>query len=332
MSVAEDVVQSDSTPRNDVDAILEEEFGETQEGEEEELQEIEDEELPEDEIPEDEQEATDEEEDNLVLSEISDVAKHLGVEAEEMYSVEIPMADGEQPMTISALKDEVRQHRMQQQQFMSQQQQLNAQQQQFELARNTPGAQYSQELMEVQGAIQAIEAQDKSVDWANVEDAGQAALYRQQLQEAKTEALTKRHQILTGMQQKQRQAYVEQKNYDWASILNIIPEWKDQTVFVEDRNSMSSIGAEYGLSESDLLNISDPRFNKLLYDYTKLRAGTNTANTKAKEVRKRGVRLRTHSTKRVTKVKNAAVQSKIDRARKSGTSRDQVAAIDALIS
>lgn len=337
MNVAENVQDNaGQTERAQVDNILNEELPEEtqQELDLEEPQEIEGEEPLEEEIPEEEQEVAEEEveEDEVVLSGLSDVAKHLGVDQEELYAIEIPLADGEQPVTLSAMKDELRTHRQERQQFMYQQQQLAQAQEQFEQIRNTPGAQYNQELMDVQGAIQAIEAQDKAVDWSNVEDAGQAALYRQQLQEAKNEAIQKRTQILNEMQAKNQQTYVEQKNRDWQQILQVIPEWSDREVYTRDRADINLVGKNYGVSEAELQEMSDPRFNKLMYDYVQLLKKTNTAQAKAKEVRKRGVKIRSRGAQRVTRKQNAAVESKIKRAKATGSSRDQAAAVDALIS
>jgi hypothetical protein len=80
-----------------------------------------------------------------------------------------------------------------------------------------------------------------------------------------------------------RQAVLARENQ---RMLEVIPEWEDNTVFQTDRKVMQSLAGEYGFSEREFKTVSDHRLVKLLRDYSNLRSRVEKARTEAKPISK----------------------------------------------
>lgn len=284
---------------------------------------IEEEDDLEEEILDDEDEVKDDlEEGDVVLNGLSDLADHLGVGPEDLYNVEIPMADGEAPITISALKDEVRQARQQRFQLNQQQEELERGRRELETLRNNPATQFSEELLEAESVIRVIDAQLGSVDWNNIDDSGKAALYRQQLQDARNQAVQQRDALRQGMGNKQREAIRNKQIEDYNKTLQVIPEWTNKEVFTKDRTRMFELASKYGFTQEEFVNLTDPRSNQMMRDFVNLLEKTNNAEQGLKNTRKKGVVVRTKSRRRAKAQGNAATQSKVERAKRTGNKSD----------
>ena len=325
MGISRESIQESSAPSTPVGSVADQ-VNELLGGGQEEIpeQEVQEEEQYDDQQEEiqaeDDQEAVEAEqaEGDIELINLTQVAEHFGIEAEDMYGIEVPMADNQPPRTISELKDEVQTFRREREQFLHAQQTLQRKTQEVEQMRNSPDLLMNSDLLDIEGAIRAIDAQFKSIDWNNVQDPGQASLYRQQLTDAKQTAEAEKRRIVDGMRRQQYEATQQRGAEDWKETIRRIPEWKDPSALNKDRSAMQETSLSYNVSPEELYQITDPRFLSMIRDLSKLKSELSSDTLKAKEVRKRGIRFRKNARHRATQpVQNKALQSKLNKARKS---------------
>jgi ribosomal protein L13E len=191
--------------------------------------------------------------------------------------------------------------------------------------------QYSNELLDAEATIRAIDAQYQSIDWDSVEDKGQAALYRQQLNDAKQQMLERREQVLQKQKQEQQQAFTQRAAADWQETIKAIPEWRDNNKVQSDKAKIKVDINEYGFRDEEIFTITDPRVIRMLRDFTLMKEKLNTAGIKAKEVRKRGIAVPNRARNQIPNSQRTALSNKIKRAKKTQDRRDINSAVTDLL-
>lgn len=274
------------------------------------------------------------------LKTITELAQYLEIEPEDVYNLQVPMSDGENPLTISEMKDEYIKHIRTQQRFdeerKSFEEERTKHQQEFSQmqAQASSGATaVNEKVIEAEGTLRAITAQFESINWeeAKQHDAGQAAMYRQELQEAYQKASQMKQQAIQEAHTESQKAYQEYATNEWAETVKSIPEWTSQDSLKTDQAEMWETAKEYGISQNEFYRTVDHRLLKLLRDYTKLKVGMKNSDANAKRVRQTGVTLKPRGIKRFAPTKKKALQEKISRAQKSHDMRDQVSAVTDLL-
>jgi hypothetical protein len=285
--------------------------------------------LEEDQEEQEEQDVVQQEE--VEIQNLTQLADYLGLQAEESYGIEIPMPDGQEAMTISALKDEVIDRRREQASIEQAKQELQKQAQELEQRRLQPAPAFSDELLDIEATIRAIDAQFRATDWDNIENPGQAALYRQQLGDAKNQAVEKRNSLLQKQAQEQNTAYMNQAAIDWQETVKVIPEWSDGKVVQADKAKIKSDINDYGFRDEEIFMITDPRVIRMLRDFTLMKERLKKAEEGATEVRKRGIRVPNRQRQGISQGQKAALASKINKAKKTQDRRDIADAVTDLI-
>jgi hypothetical protein len=121
------------------------------------------------------------------------------------------------------------------------------------------------------------------------------------------------------IQQQQMQHLTTQHH----AMLAAIPEFKDQAVFEKGRLAMFDLGHEYGV---DLSKVTDHRVVKMLYDFTRLKAGIKSARENVKPIRTPEPKAKqVRQTGRQTELSNAMTRAQ------TGTQADKEAAVEMLL-
>ena len=240
-------------------------------------------EAPGEEIPEGE---TAEAEDTELYT-VSSLAAAIGWEASDLYDVAIPMADGEEPVTLGKIKDDY-------QALMREKQTMDTQIEELTVKANNvqdmtqQGQGVSQEMVEIFGEMDNIKNQYANINWDEEEKAnpGQAALAKQKFQEAFNTAQGKLGQA------QQKMAHYQQQTLHAAAgkMMELIPTWQDTAVRKVDQGKIRQVLLEVGYGEKIINGMRDPFAMQLLHELVGLRekvAGYETAGTAAvKQVRK----------------------------------------------
>lgn len=288
-----------------------------------------DEETVEDTASDDEQD-TKEIDDEVTLQNLTQFADYLDISSEEAYGIEVPMPHGEAPITISALKDEVIEARRSKQVLEDQRSKFQDEVTKFkEQQSSLPNL--SEDMLNVEAALRSVNAQINSTEWDKVEDPGQAALYRQQLNDAKSQLIEKRQGIIQTEQNFREQQFTEQANRDWQETIKAIPEWRDSQALEKDKILISKNINSYGFTDREVFSITDPRVIQLLRDYTLLKAKADTNSIEAKKVIKKGISVANRGKRTVSNSQKKQLASKINKAKRTGDRRDIADAVNNLI-
>lgn len=272
----------------------------------------------------------DKEQEDITLENLKQFADYLGIQPEEAYGIEIPMPHGEPPLTISALKDEVVAARQNKQQFENERRQFQEQVSQFQQQANTI-PQLSEEMLNIEAAMRAIDAQITNTKWDEIEDAGQAALYRQQLNDARQQLQGKKQEVIQREQQATRQAFLEQANADWVETVRVIPEWQNGDTVKQDKVKIKNHFNEYGFTDQEIFGLTDPRILRVLRDFTLLKERTNKQNIEAKKVIRKGVTVPNRQRTGISDSQKAQLAGKINKAKKTQDRRDIADAVTNLL-
>lgn len=279
--------------------------------------------------------------DDAPIQTITQLAETLEIDPSEFYSLQVPLADGMEPLSLGEIKDRY-------QEYASKKDELEQGQIAFQAERDallnevtqlktqavSQGTQTSKEMIEAQGLLQAIQAQYESIDWdaAEKENPAEAVLYKQKLNDAYGGA---KMQLQNVMQQTQVQQQASMKQYytqQWGQTLERIPEWKDKETYISDRAALESVAMDYGFSPDETKQIADARTVKLLHDYAKLKAELAGANANAKEVERKSFGLKPSGLRSRKLKRESDLQKITERAKKTGNRDDQRAAVAAILS
>ena len=125
-----------------------------------------------------------EEEPGVAIKTLSELAEAIEVDNDFLYNIEVPMPDGQEPVSLSALKDAY-QGKLETQTVASTQ--LEVERKAFEEEKERFGQQQVQmqqmpeELLNAEAEVRAISSQYQGFDWTELEklDPGRAALEKQ---------------------------------------------------------------------------------------------------------------------------------------------------------
>ena len=237
---------------------------------------------------------------------VSSLAEAIGWEPGELYEVEVPLDNG-QTVKLGELKNE-------HQNTLREYEQTKAKLAEVEGSVGGlagAGQQVSEEVMHAMSAREALIMQYQQVDWAQQEqaDPGNAALLKQKYQSAYAQA----EQAVQAAQQKEQHLRQEGLQVAYNKMLEMVPEWKDESVRSADHEQIRGLMREYGYDDGTIGAVSDPRALKLFRDYSRLRAEKQAAEGSIQKVRKAPRVLKGHkAAKPVVKADAKAMRRKID--------------------
>ena len=209
---------------------------------------------------------------------IASLAADLHVDPEKMYGMSVNLETGD-TMTIGEMKDIVTKSHKQELDMSSKEETFAEREDELdrkesELYAQTENVQPA-ELIKAEADVQRVYADFASVDWPKLEatNPGEAALKRQKLMEQQQIATFNRDQITQRMEitrkeiQGQREVAAQQQAARAVQQLqSLIPEWRDEAVYVREREHMVNHLVDSGIAEQTIRGIGDPTLIKYLRD------------------------------------------------------------------
>lgn len=232
------------------------------------------------------------------INSITDLAKAIEVEPSMLYDLEIPMRDGMEPVTLSELKDAYHEMKSGGDPLAKDRAQLEQDRLAFqnELVQQQGQQKFVDEtMMKADQEVNSILASYDQIDWQRfeTENPAEAVLQKQKFQEAYNSAVGRKEAAsneITARQQQFQQNYLIGQQH---KTLDLIPEWKDRTVFNDDRIALRTFISQYGFSEQEISNIGEARLVKFAYDFMKLKNSVDKASPKKIENARKISRLKT---------------------------------------
>ncbi len=256
---------------------------------------------------------------------IKSLAAAIEVDQEYLYNVQMPMDDGTM-VSIGDIKnqyqDAVREKTTLETQLAEQQTQLDNGQQAL-----NAGQQLSQQEVQAQMEMAAVEKEFNDTDWTDLEtyEPGQAALARQKLQE-RYQAANTAIQMASFQRHQDQQTLLQHAQ---TKMLEIIPEWSDPTVLKSDQALMNTAMIEAGYTQQEIGTIADPIALKLMRELVMLRAEKAGGKAAAKKVVKAPKVLKTGGI--TTPKKKTVTQNLVKQAKATGNKNDAFNAVKSLL-
>ena len=195
-----------------------------------------------------------EEPEDTVVSNIAELAESLGVDASQLYDLHIPLqngTDGESvKVTISELKDAYQKQQLGTDSFAEERQTFEAEKAQFhaqQIQLQGVQQQANEAIQQVDTELAQIEASFSQIDWSKFEqeNPAEAVLQRQKFDQAYAHAQQRKKVVVGEFEGRQQQAQNEYMMGQQRQTLEMIPEWKDKTVFESERVELRSFLHDY---------------------------------------------------------------------------------------
>ena len=226
---------------------------------------------------------------------LASLAADLEIKPEQLYGMRVPVAEGEEPMTIGEMKDNL--NELRQKQVADDTTQTELAERQAELAAKEAQL-YAQlenvnpaELVKAQAAVSAAEQAYAQIDWTRLEatNPGEAALQRQKLQEQWQIATYNANQIQERMDKtreeissQREQASKQQMAIAMQQLHSLIPDWRDEPTYLREREHMVNKLVAAGVNEQAIRAQGDPTLIKWMYDQINLGTRLEEAAPKVK--------------------------------------------------
>lgn len=263
----------------------------------------------------------------LEIKDIAGLVEAIDVDAEWLYGLEVPMPDGEPPIPLGKLKDELQVTRRKARELESQLNQQMALQQ-----GSTPLGNLPPEALAAQGRMQLLQAQFDNTNWDDPDaDKGELAYYRQKIIDEYAQTKRAYDAAINSYMGEREKAFASIRQREQAAMLDAIPEWKDSERAKAETQRIREIAMSYGFTSADIDNIIDHRIVVLLRDLANSRNLKEQATMAVKKVRNAPKVLGT-SGKKVQKSGN--VDQLIQQAQNSNRrtrSANEVAAVKAIL-
>lgn len=239
------------------------------------------------EVEEETAEAPETEQEDGEIRNIVALSERIGWEPSDIYDLEIEMETDQDPVKLGELKDKYTEKLRAESLWIKEKEELTNQVQQMQQGQTT-GQQMTEEMTMALGAITAIRQQNDSTDWAELEgeDPGKAALYKQKLNQAYSQAQQQFRQAESQQQQMATQAQQQLLVQSAQKLLQDIPEWNDATVATKEKADLVTTAKTYGFSDNDINGINDPRVIMLLRRLTQLEKQSKDSSEAVKRVQK----------------------------------------------
>jgi|PlaIllAssembly_1097288.scaffolds.fasta_scaffold96176_3 hypothetical protein len=227
------------------------------------------------------------------IHDLASLAKAIGVDTEWLYSLQLPMPDGRDPLTLGQFKDQVTQLDRDRQAIEKQRIELAQAEARVTAALNVT-QQVPQAVQEAYADVKAIEQQYARVDWEQFEkkSPGQAALARQKMNDAYAAAKAKLGTIVGQVQHMQQELIQQQSREQIQHLLEKVPEWRDKATAIRERDMIMNTMIEYDVDPRELFVVNDHRYVRAMRDLAILKAQARGADASLKQVRQAPKNLR----------------------------------------
>jgi hypothetical protein len=265
---------------------------------------------------------------------LQQLADAIEADPEFIYGLEMGMPDGQPPLKLGELKDRLQEYERRSGEVERMQHELEQQRQQAIAWASQLGQQQervSAEVAEAQYEMRAAEEAYDRIDWDELRklDPGRAALEQQTLMARYGAAKERAQQAQQQAQQLQYQTHAQAKAYHDQQLLARVPAWKDpQVAKTEVEGIVGWARNTYGFSDPELQTAVDWRHRDILrkawkYDQLQEKAKENAG--------KPPVPLSAGRTLKIGQAQKQRIKELTERARKTGTRADKVAAAKAVL-
>jgi len=254
------------------------------------------------------------------ITTLNALSSATGMEMSEIYDVEIGMGDNQEPIKLGKLKDEYQLSVRDNRQLLVELQQAQTQGQQSQ--------QIAGEIQQAQQELYQVQKEYNDIDWERYENEqpGEAALSRQKFMEANQQAQYKVQQAQGYVDQQAQQSLQQSAG----RLLELIPEWKDETTRKTEQNNIRGALITAGYTEQMLQHAQDPIAISLVRELLQLRAEKAGAGDAVKQVRK-APRVLRRANGQFAGNKDKNVTQLTQKARASGQRSDELAATKAIL-
>jgi hypothetical protein len=210
---------------------------------------------------------------------IASLAADLEIEPEKLYGMVIPVEGQDKPLTIGELKDLAQAKQAQTEEVEATQTKLAEREAELLEKERELYSQLEnvnpQELVKAEAAVAKAESEYAGVNWQQLEatNPGEAALKRQKIMEQYQIAVYNRDQVKQtldrtreSIEQQREAAQQQQLQQAIAQLHTLIPEWRDETVYMREREHMVNKLVASGIPEQSVRSIGDPALIKYLKD------------------------------------------------------------------
>ncbi len=271
-----------------------------QEAPQEALQEAPQEPQQEPEVP---QEAAQEEVEEITLSEMGDLAEHLGIDMADLYQLALPYTDPDgnsQRVTLSELKDGYQaSQKAQARAREAQELRESLQKQQQEQAESFQ--RQAHELANYFNFVdQQMQADFSKINWDQLraENPTEWAARRQEMQEraaqvqlARQQAAQQYDQQLDFMRQQAEENLSQLARREWNALLNAFPRWQDDGVRQAEQAAIQELLLDVGYSPEEIDSAYDSRAIRLAYEALQYRKSKQAGDVAKKKVVKLGKKV-----------------------------------------
>ncbi len=214
--------------------------------------------------------------DEVEVSNISELAEHLGLEIADLYALEVPGTDpdgNKMSVSLGELKDGFQSSKM----YAKEQAKLQQERERVAQTLQQAEQKTQQELGIAQSLIQTAEkallGDIESTDWPSLldEDPGKYAAQRQVLMERQSLLKDAKEQVVQMQQaaqrehaQKQQEEIDSLKAKEQAALLEAFPKWENAEVAAAEWAEMAQTAIDVGFKPGEVENILDHRAYRLL--------------------------------------------------------------------
>jgi len=213
----------------------------------------------------------------------SSLAEDIGWDAADIYDMDIPLDDGQEPVKLGALKNDY-------QNTIRERDELQTKfDEQTEALKNAGVVNHeeqniSHEMISAFSDMDNIQKQFQQVNWAELEQQspGEAALLSQKYKDAFAAAQGKLGQAKQNIENNRQQNLAQAA----VKLMEVIPEWKVDTNRHADQGEIRALMLAEGYSNQMITSIADPIALKLLRELVGYRKQSMAAKESIKKVRK----------------------------------------------
>jgi hypothetical protein len=271
-------------------------------------------------------------EDDVEIHDFNQLAEVIGVDMPYLYDLDIKLSDESEPIKFGEIKDRLQEKAR----LDADREQLQTEKSAFEQQRaqeTAASSQASEELVQANARLAMINHQYQSADWDAMEkqDAGKAALYKQDLITAHQNAQYQVQQIQQQQHFTMQQRTAEMRATENAELLKHVPTWSDSTVRLAEIAEITTMAAEYGYAPQDISNVMDSRAVRMMRDLHLLKQEKAKADKTVVKVKKVPRTIKPGGTPKRVNVKKKALDETLTKAATSKDMRVKSRAVSELL-
>jgi hypothetical protein len=255
---------------------------------------------------------------------INDLADELDFGIDYLYGMHLKMPRGLESQSLGELKNFYSENHdivAQREQIAEQQADIQKQSEELQSIPKT-----TNQLIRAKAETQAVELNFKQVNWEELRatNAGEYAALQADFQIKWNNAKAAESEAERGVDSHLKQLKVMEQR----KLFDAMPELKDETVRSEAAVVLNTFVAKYGISATEIGNLADSRYMRMMLDVSKIAQAAESVKTKKVE---QVSKLQKPTRNKSEPLSKAKLKKSIERAKATGKRSDQVAAVSELL-